>query len=338
MSRPQTPPRQFFPFGNPFRMISPKGSNLPSKLAAILNAFERSLAERLRKLHPSSKDDVLSLSWMKLAMELLCETHSDIKTLIKELDLPVPDWNEKWIDVYLDISVKLLDICNAISSELSHLNQSNLMLRCVTHNLDSAESKRLTRARASLGQWRLNISSSNSRIKNCCTILDSLGESLDLPKVKNSAKGKVLMLALYGVKVQTVFMCSVFASAFLGSPKLFDLKIADTYSWGQTFSSLQNDVNNEIRSTYSHGKFTPLKELEAIDQCVANLHKIIPENPEVEEAKPLENAVSELQGKAEKLSEDLHLLTNEVDSFFQIVLAGRDALLSSLRDSETIWS
>ncbi|XP_022959168.1 protein BPS1, chloroplastic-like [Cucurbita moschata] len=331
MSRPQEPPRQFFPFGNPFRTISPKGSNFSSKLRAILNDFERNLAERLRKLHPSSKDDVLSLSWMTLAMKLLCETHSDVKNLIKELELPVTDWNEKWIDVYLDISVKLLDVCNVVSSELSHLNQSNLMLRCITHNLDSADSKRLTQARASLDEWRLNISTTNSRIKNCCVILDSLVESLDLPKVKNSAKGKVLMHALYGVKVQTVFVCSVFASTFLGSPKLFDLKIAATYSWGQTFSSLQSDVNSEIRSIYSHGKFTPLKELEAIDQCVGNLHQMIPENPEVQEVQPLKNVISELGGKAEKLSEGVHLLSKEVDNFFQIVLAGRDALLSNLR-------
>lgn len=331
MSRSQEPHRQFFPFGNPFRMRSPKGSNLPSSLVAILNAFERNLAERLRKLRPSSEDDVLSLSWMILAMELLCETHSDVKNLIKELELPVPDWNEKWIDVYLDISVKLLDICNAVSSELSHLNQSNLMLRCITHNLDSAESKRLARAHASLEEWRLNISTTSPRIKNCCVILDSLRESLDLPKVKNSAKGKVLMRALYGVKVQTVFVCSVFASAFLGSPKLFDLDIADTYSWGQTFSSLQNDVNSEIRSIYTRGKFTPLKELEAIDQCVGNLHQMIPKNAEVEEVQPLKNTVSELGRKAEKLSEGLHLLTKEVDNFFQIVLEGRDALLSNLR-------
>lgn len=332
MSQLHEPPRrQFFPFGNPFRMRSPKGSNLPSKLVDILNAFERSLAERLQKLHPSGEDDVLSLSWMILAMELLCETHSDVKNLIKELDLPVPDWNEKLIDVYLDISVKLLDVCNALSSELSHLNQSNLMLRCVIHNLDSADSERLARARTSLEEWRQNITTTSSRIKSCCVILDSLVESLDLPKIKNSAKGKVLMQALYGVKVQTVFVCSVFASAFLSSPKLFDLDIANTYLWGQTFSSLQNDVNSEIRSIYARGKFTPLKELEAIDQCVGKLQQMIPEKPEVEEAQLLKNSISELGGKTEKLSKDLHSLTKEVDNFFQIVLAGRDALLSNLR-------
>ena len=55
-----------------------------------------------------------------------------------------------------------------------------------------------------------------------------LVESLDLPKVKNSAKGKVLMRAMYGVKVGTIFIYSVFASAFSGSArKLFDLNVDD---------------------------------------------------------------------------------------------------------------
>ncbi|KAG4983240.1 hypothetical protein JHK87_027989 [Glycine soja] len=45
------------------------------------------------------------------------------------LELPVSDWEDKWIDVYFDISSKLLDICNAFSSELSRLNQRNLPLK-----------------------------------------------------------------------------------------------------------------------------------------------------------------------------------------------------------------
>ncbi|KAK7837586.1 protein bps1 [Quercus suber] len=63
-------------------------------------------------------------------------------------------------------------------------------------------------------------------------ILNKLVESLDLSKVKNSAKGKVLMRAIYGFKVETIFICSVFASAFSGSTrKLFDLNVDDKYMW-----------------------------------------------------------------------------------------------------------
>ncbi|KAG5088297.1 hypothetical protein JHK86_000909 [Glycine max] len=62
-------------------------------------------------------------------MKSLCESHNDIWTLMTALELRVSDWEDKWIDVYFDISSKLLDICNAFSSELSRLNQGNLPLK-----------------------------------------------------------------------------------------------------------------------------------------------------------------------------------------------------------------
>ncbi|KAE8703668.1 putative BRASSINOSTEROID INSENSITIVE 1-associated receptor kinase 1 precursor [Hibiscus syriacus] len=83
------------------------------------------------------KNDILSLSWMKLAMESLSEIHCHIKNLIAEIELTVTDWGEKWIDVYLDISAKLLDISIAFTSELTRLNQGHLLLQCVLHKLES---------------------------------------------------------------------------------------------------------------------------------------------------------------------------------------------------------
>ncbi|KAJ6679730.1 BPS1-LIKE PROTEIN [Salix purpurea] len=108
-------------------MLSPKGSQLSPRLLSLLNTFEEAFAARLQKLNPKDKGGVLSLTWMKLAMESLCETHTAIKTLITELELPVTEWDAKWIDVYLDITVKLLDICIAFSSEISRLSQDSLV-------------------------------------------------------------------------------------------------------------------------------------------------------------------------------------------------------------------
>ena len=69
-------------------------------------------------------------------------------------------------------------------------------------------------------------------LKTVPPILIKLVESLDLPKVKNSAKGKVLMRTMHRVKVETVFICSVFASAISDSArKLFNLNVDDKYMW-----------------------------------------------------------------------------------------------------------
>ncbi|TXG62929.1 hypothetical protein EZV62_009923 [Acer yangbiense] len=315
-------------------MISPKGSRLTEGLLTLLNAFEETLTERLKKLMPKDKDDVLTLSWMKLAMESLCETHNDIKNLITELELPVCDWEEKWIDVYLDISVKLLDLCIAFSSELTKLNQGHLLLQCVLHNLGSTSPKQFVRARSSLDGWKQQISSKNPRVESCRPILENLMGSLNLPKVKNSAKGKVLMRAMYGVKVQTVFVCSIFAAAFTGSAtNLLDLNVSDALPWALAFSALQANVNMEIRNLFSVGRVTVLKELEAVDESVKILYPMIQDGVEPAEAELFQNSVSDLGRRAEKLSQGLDVLTKAVDSFFKIVLTGRDALLCNLRVS-----
>ncbi|QCE12358.1 protein BPS1, chloroplastic-like [Vigna unguiculata] len=337
MSRAQDANRSFFPFGNPFRMISPKGIKISSQLLLVLQAFEATLEERLKRLIPESKDEILSLSWMTLAMQVLCESHSDIKTLTAELELPVNDWDVKWIDVYFDISMKLLDICNAFSSELSRMSQGQLLLQCALHNLGSSSSEQYHRACSSLDGWKKHMGSGNPRIEKCGGILDGLLGSLDLPKVKKSAKGKVLVQAMYGIKVLTVFVCSVFAAAFSGSTKnMFDLDVADIYSWASTFKRLQNLVNEEIRVRFSCGRFAVLNELESVDSSLKELYPIMQSAVDPTEMKLLPDVVGQLGRSTTNLSQGLDLLAKEVDSFFQVVLTGRDALLSNLRSGATV--
>ncbi|KAK4769097.1 hypothetical protein SAY86_027247 [Trapa natans] len=330
MSKPQEPHRPFFPFGNPFRMISPKGSNLSPSLLALVNSFEEALSARLRKLE--TVGDVLSLTWMQCAMESLCETHEEIKKLIVALELPVSDWDEKWIDVYLDISIKLLDISNTFSSELSRMNQGHLLIQCSLHNLESNSQQQLARACSFLNNWRHQRRSKNPRLEKCCSFLDGLMETLNLPKVKNSAKGKVLMRALYGVKVQTLFICSIFVALFSGSSKrLFELDVAGTYLWAEDFNHLRGVVNGIIRNQQSSQHDSLVKELLGVDTAVEKLYPMMQDGSMTGKEDPLQISITQLRAEAEKLSSGLDLLMKEVDSFFHAVLTGRDALLSNLR-------
>ncbi|XP_010544398.1 PREDICTED: protein BPS1, chloroplastic-like [Tarenaya hassleriana] len=327
MSRPQDPPRGFFPFGNPFKILSPKNADLSSKLLSLLNSFEVNLADTIRKLIPKHKKDILTFSWMKQAMESLCETHKSIKTLITDLELPVSAWEDEWIDVYLDISVKLLDLCNAFSSELTRLNQGHLSLQFALHNLETNCPKNLLKARSSLDSWRQHIVSRNQRIENCHTILNSLVGSLTLPKVKNSAKGKVLMRALYGVKVKTLYISGVFAAAFSGSSQnLLYISVSDELPWAEAFTEMQLNINAEIKNIFLSGGLTVLKEVEAVEVGLKKLYPGIEDGSVPIALEPLKNSVTEL-------SEGLDLVSNEVDSFFKIVLSGRDALLGNIRSS-----
>lgn len=332
MSRSQDPQKPLFAFGNPFKNVLSKGSDLSPKLLALLNSFEKELAERFNNLRPNGKEDILSFSWMKLAMGLLCQTHTDIKNMIEQLELPVSDWEDKWIDVYLDNSVKLLDICIAFSSELSRVSQGNLLLQCGLRYLKDYPSKPLAKAGSSLDSWRPHISAKNPRLVNCFSILERLIETLNLPKIKKSGKGKVLMRAMYGVKMFTVFICSVFAAGFTGSPNmLVDLHAPSSCLWADAFADVQSYVNKEIRNILSSGRVTVLKEIEAVDSSIQKLTPVFEGGADSTTAEALKNPIMELGKSVDQLSEGLDLLKKQVDGFFQIVLSGRDALMSKLR-------
>ncbi|XP_073001049.1 UPF0496 protein 4-like [Typha latifolia] len=360
MSRPHDGQRTLFPFGNPFRSILPKGSNLSPKLWGLLTSFEEVLASSMKSLKPEDISDVLSLSWMGHAIECLSEAHTNIKTLITDLQFPVSDWDEKWMDIYLDSSVKLLDICIALSSELSRLDQGHLSLQYVLHVLDfsnnSPSSEQLKRAHASLHDWMKQIDSRSPRLQNCSTILQSLAASLSLTKVKNSAKGKVLLRALYGVKVMTILICSFLMAALSGSSRLLmELHVTENVLWSEAFKDLQAAISEEARRHFSSGKVTAVKELEEIETYVKRLRVLtcyvgckeeavrqsngISHDAEVKvmeidtnhEEQNLLECVSGMSGSAERLGHGLDDLSKQVGDFFQIVLTGRDALLCNLR-------
>ncbi|KAL5988671.1 hypothetical protein ACLOJK_026769 [Asimina triloba] len=338
MSRPHGGQRPFFHFGNPFRMILSKESSASAKLLALLNSFEETLAERLEKLKPRDNSEVVSLPWMRLAMGSLCETHTDIKTFITELQFPISGWDQKWIDTYLDNSVKLLDICIAFGSELSRLNQGHLLLQYVSHILECSSglpsSEKVVQARSSIQDWMREISSKNSKLENCSAVLCALTGSLYLGKFKNSAKGKVLMRAMYGVKVQTIFLCSVFTAAFSGSTDpLIESSVSNKFLWSGTFNDVQTSINGEIRRLFLHGTVSAFKELEEVHGGAKKLYSAM-DVVGLEESGMLLKSNMSLQASMEKLAQGLDALLKQTENFFQIVLTGRDALLGNLRISE----
>ncbi|THU73236.1 hypothetical protein C4D60_Mb04t20680 [Musa balbisiana] len=359
MSRPHDGQQIFFPFGNPFWIISPKRSSQSLKIRALLFSFEQGLAENLKKLKPKDASDVLTLSWMSLAMEFLSDAHNSIKAFINELQLPVSDWDEKWISIYLDSSVKLLDVCIALISELSRLDQGQLLLQYVLHLVDISasypSSEQLVRAHSYLHEWIEHISKS-PKLDNFAVAIESLHQgTLDLPKVKSS-KGKALMRALYGVKVMTIFICGIFSASLSGcSRALIDLHVSADFRWFEAFSDLQAIVDEEIKRKIVGGKVVLFKEIEAVKICSSRLHDLANHvsckeepvqdtsgiNREDEVPAPgkntdferwrLQDRVNHLDGAAKKLGHELGSLSNQANDFFEIILTGRDALLWNLR-------
>lgn len=279
-------------------MILPRGAHLSPKLAELLASYEEGLASSLRKLKPEVASNVLTLSWMRLAVDCLAELHTSIATLITELELPVSDWDEKWVDIYLNSSVKLLDICIALSSELARLDQGQLLVQFVLHVLDSGNKapsqQQLKRAEASLKEWMERASERSPRLDSCSAALQELSGNLSLMKVKHSAKGKVLMRALYGIEAVTVFICSVLVAILSGRSKpLAEFDVPEKFGWSKAFNDLHKAIRGELSGQQlSRGRVAAVKELEEVEVCARQLHALTSAALLEEENASLAHAVS----------------------------------------------
>lgn len=332
--------RVFFRCGNPFKILFPKNNNnnatLSPKLLSILNNFETDLTVSIRELIPKDENDIITVSWMNQAMESLCGTHKSIRTLVTDLEHPVSDLEENLIYMYSDISLKLLELCNAFTSELDRLNHGNLLLKFAFSKL---ETNYVPEEFSHLDSWNQLMASKNPRIENCGAVMSSLVESMnhhhrlsEKAKKKQSAKEKVLLRALYGVKVKTLYIFGVFAAAFSGSCKnLFYLTIPkdmeEELPWAQAFMELQNSINPEIKNTFLSDKFTVIKDLEAVESGVKKLYTAVAQEGSVP------NLLVELLKKSViELSERIDLVSNETRRLLKIVISARDAL------NETLWT
>ncbi|XP_010422806.1 PREDICTED: protein BPS1, chloroplastic-like [Camelina sativa] len=329
----QDPSLRFFRLKNPFKILFKKTNDagLSPKLLSLLNNFETNLTVSIRQLIPKDKNDIVSVSWMIQAMESLCETHKSIRSLVKGLELSVSDLEENLIYIYSDISLKLLELCNAFTSELDRLNHGNLLLKFAFSKLETKELQL-----SYMDSWNQHMVSKNPRIQNCGAVLTRLVESMDhqhhlskKAKKKHSVKAKVLLRALYGVKVKTLYIFSVFAAAFSGSSKnLFYLRVSkemEELPWAQAFMELQNEVNPEIKNTPLSDKFTVIKDLEAVETSVKKLNTAVQEG-----SVPNILLLEQLKKSVIELSEKFDLVSKETGCLSKIVISARDALFESL--------
>lgn len=334
---------------------------MSSKYLTLLHDFELMLSRSLRSLQPKDSSEIFSLSWMRLAVESLSEIHTSIKGLITDLHFPLADWDSRWMNMYLDDSVKLLDICIALRSELSRFDQGRLLLQYLLQISDPSinfpSSEKLKKAAESHHELIRRLESRNPKLERCHNILHDLAGKPYIGKLKNSSKGTVLMRALYGVKIETIFVCSIIIAALSGSSEpLIELKAPKKFLWSEAFNEVQGTLLPEIRAHLSSEKVIFLKELEAVEICAWRLHKFICKKEEKlvcqcdiieceefvsmeesaengnreEERKRLLEMVSELAERAEKLFDGVELFSTRIDDFFQILMTGRDALLVNL--------
>uniref|UniRef100_A0A0C9RMA4 TSA: Wollemia nobilis Ref_Wollemi_Transcript_11202_2016 transcribed RNA sequence n=1 Tax=Wollemia nobilis TaxID=56998 RepID=A0A0C9RMA4_9CONI len=134
-----------------------------------LEEFQRSAGERFAAIAAANDDEktpLLSLAWLRLALDAVLGCEADFKALVPRPRPPLCKPAERIADDFLERSVKALDLCNAVRDGIEHIRlwQKHVeILLCALdlrqrHHLGEAQ---LRRARKALSDLTLALGEDN---------------------------------------------------------------------------------------------------------------------------------------------------------------------------------
>lgn len=328
-----------FPSFSPFRSVAKRSA--PHDFDLISRSFDESILRRLKtlKLSTSSPQPSISLSWLSLAVDFLSSTHAEAQKLISELTSSSGSSDDSR-SFYLDHSVKLLDICNSISSEIEKLRHRRLLMNFVLHLLEFPKDgeipapDKLRKASESLADWVKNSRGLPKRrgfeVSEPDVLIRELAEAIVriTPRGRISSVGKAVLHTIYAVGLVTVFVAGIAVSALYELPGITKLRVPAEFLWAGSVNALQSAVFDGERRIV-------LTEIDDVVTRASVLRELIGGvvlmEDEVVKKERLKSAVKELKTVTDSLSEGLDSLADDVNKMFRNVLSTRNGVLENYR-------
>lgn len=332
-------------------LFSSRNSNASANSSnPALAVFESDMLAHLEGLKQAAESthSHLDLDWLQKALKLVLFTHSSVAKTIPELELPMPEKDEKSINDYLDDSVKLLDVCNALKESFGDVERYQMLVQLALHcfdNKDSINEKNLIRAKDHLHDCIEAIKKKDeeldkqgqqrSKLENCSSMLRRMGEKLTSPVSLDGSKAGPLLTAMYGAKAATIFICGVVAAALLVKPRrpLPSLHLTSSYpSWASSILRLQSKVKEEIDKKKAGASSSALlHELDCVHSEVKKLYivldKMTSSASKREKMDEVRQSVGQLQRYAEALQKGMTPLENQIKELYRMLVSSRVALL-----------
>ncbi|KAF3787740.1 BPS1 protein [Nymphaea thermarum] len=328
-------------------IVIDKRCNLPLRLAGKLRPetsrlrfaslnFDDSLTLRLKALVSESDAQGITLPWLALAVKTLALTHADARSVIADLK---PSDGEAVAGVYLDASIKVLDVCNSVVAEISRRQQRNLLLNYALHLLKgfSGEREKLRRAADSLRDLEDSPREENLGAQTVAILqelTDTIGEA---PRVRLAARRKIVLRTIYAVNAVSVLVLGAVSAALFNLPDCAaGVRVRDEFPWAAAYNEFRKKVD-EMVCRRPRGK---AEEVEPAEAAIATLIIAVDDVAHIGNSmgsdgrvRRLENAITEVEEAADGLSVGLDRVSCEVNDFFSVVLSTRSAFLDLLRSS-----
>lgn len=321
----------------------------------LVDAFQSWLNSELLRLQESGAA-YLSAEWLGQALELCLAVHTRAEELFPHIQQAILRENRNWVDEQLDVTVKLLDVCNALRRTISDVKEYQALLQMIVRGLEGFSDnpmcgRQLCRARTGLGNCKefmvtkeaqsLQASSTkHSRLDKCSSMLRQIGEKLlATPASGNSNKAQFLEI-LYGTTATTVCVCGVLVAAlsFKSKRSLPAPPHMGHSSSASALQSLHHKVKEDIDRKRSKGARAPLQELDSVDAAVRHLYVVLNRwitskssgSDLANEALELKQSVESLKKCLTDMEAGIAPFEKQLDKLFRVLISNRMALLDTI--------
>ncbi|XP_039158842.1 uncharacterized protein LOC120288766 [Eucalyptus grandis] len=293
--------------------VLPRGAKLTvEELESISSSFDESIVSSLYGLSPASA----SLTWFFSSVNVLTTAHSAVRSLIYELK---SDGGDSLLSWYLDNSLKVLDVCNRMSSKIERLCLHHLDRRMMMNLLGSGGNP----SKEDIHQARdLLVDSEGEGMADIEELIRDLATSIvtSAMRRKDLPVDKVVRRAVQAVNFLTAFIAGVIYSALCSSSRAIAyIYVPEEFPWGDSTRVLE-----ELNDVEARGRHV----LEAIDEVVAS-------GGDGEVVGRLREAAVGLEKATEQLLKGLYHLRDGVDELFLTVTRIRKEMVNEFRVS--LW-
>ncbi|KAI3510894.1 hypothetical protein L1887_18032 [Cichorium endivia] len=270
---------------------------------ASLHVFRSHVAGNLHRVLESLKlgSGFLSLKWIHKCFQMLPILNTAFAQLMADIDYPVSSWEAGSIEEYLDYTINLLQLLNAISSSLSHLNKARVSLSHALSLVERSPAMAVERMR------EIPMHDSAKGFK---------ASGVEEERNRNE-KEKIFHEAIMVLKSTGFWVCGVVLSGLKSDAR----PIIEIMRSGVVVDCSLIPLDSFIKKKISEERGL-VKEVEAVNESVRSI---------VSKGICDSDAAMELKRRLELVGNGLKGLKEEEEGLFAEVIAARNEVIETLR-------
>ncbi|KAI3731710.1 hypothetical protein L1987_62899 [Smallanthus sonchifolius] len=311
-----------------FRSTITKPPHIPKTYQLAARLFDENIILHLKTLDLAPDSSNISLSWLSAAVSFISTVHSEAEAQISNLISQADDYQA----LYMDYSLKVLDLCNLVSSAVHQLTDRRLLMNfslCLLNFSDQMpQPEKLSKANDALAR---SINNTEDPAKEKGLRAKALIEELtvllgNLPRGTSGGRD-LIRRTLYAIGVLTVFVGSVLVTVLFGETDIVKLRVPAEFLWADSVNAVQARIFDLIRP--KQNVLLEVDDLASQAVIVRDLIQVVVNGGDDAGGSRvrLEAGVKEMATGAKRFSDGIDALTNGVNGLFRTVLKIRNGRL-----------